>query len=126
MRPHSPALRRVTPDLQASSEETLHLTSDMEQHNWARVQMDHQEARQLIRRAEWALSIVSAVTLLFSVLVSLILPRQVTEPLVNLKEAMDHAATGNYEIDFELHGGGEVVELAKSVQNLISLLRKKR
>ena len=126
MRPHSPALRRVTPDLQASSEETLHLTSDMEQHNWARVQMDHEEARQLIRRAEWALSIVSAVTLLFSVLVSLILPRQVTEPLVNLKEAMDHAAKGNYEIDFELHGGGEVVELAKSVQNLISLLRKKR
>ncbi|PYU50087.1 MAG: hypothetical protein DMG53_03810 [Acidobacteria bacterium] len=56
--------------------------------------MDHQEARQLIRRAEWALSIVSAVTLLFSVLVSLILPRQVTEPLVNLKEAMDHAAKG--------------------------------
>ncbi|PYU54650.1 MAG: hypothetical protein DMG55_30725 [Acidobacteria bacterium] len=98
----------------------------MEQHNWARVQMDHEEARQLIRRAEWALSIVSAVTLLFSALVSLILPRQVTEPLVNLKEAMDHAAKGNYEIDFELHGGGEVVELAKSVQNLISLLRKKR
>jgi len=27
-------------------------------------------------------------------LVSLILPRQVTEPLVNLKEAMDHAAKG--------------------------------
>src|SRR5207249_11393039 len=69
----------------------------MEQHNWARVQMDHEEARQLIRRAEWALSIVSAVTLLFSALVSLILPRQVTEPLVNLKEAMDHAAKGTYD-----------------------------
>jgi hypothetical protein len=71
------------------------------------------KARQLIRRAEWTLGIVSAVTLLFSVWASLILPRQVTKPLVGLKETVDHAATGNYEIDFELHGGGEVVDLAK-------------
>jgi nitrogen fixation/metabolism regulation signal transduction histidine kinase len=97
----------------------------MEQQNWERVQMDHQEPRHLIRRAEWTLSIVSGVTLVFSVWVSLILPCQVTKPLVSLKEAVDHAATGNYEIDFELHGGGEVVELGKSVQNLISLLRRK-
>lgn len=121
----NPALRQVSPDLWASSQETLQLTSDMEQENWGRVQLDHQEARQLIRRAEWTLSIVSAATLVFSVWVSLILPRQVTKPLVSLKEAVDHAATGNYEIDFKLHGGGEVMELAKSVQNLTSLLRRK-
>ncbi len=121
----NPALSQVTPDLRESSQESLQLTSDMEQQNWGRVQMDHQEARQLIRRAEWALSIVSAVTLLFSVWVSLILPGQVAKPLVSLKEAVDHAATGNFEIDFELHGGGEVVELAKSVQKLTSLLRGK-
>jgi CHASE3 domain sensor protein len=121
----NPALRQVSPDLRALSQETLQLTSDMEQENWRRVQMDHEEARHLIRRAEWTLSIVSVVTLLFSVWVSLILPRQVTKPLVSLKEAVDQAATGNYEIDFELHGGGEVVELAKSVQNLTSLLRRK-
>lgn len=117
----NPALRQVSPDLRALSQETLQLTSDMEQENWGRVQMDHQEARQLIRRAEWTLSIVSVFTLLFSVWASLILPRQVTKPLVSLKEAVDHAATGNYEIDFELHGSGEVVELAKSIQNLTSL-----
>ena len=122
----NPALRRVTPDLRASSQEALQLTSDMEEQNWRRVQMDHQEARQLIHRAEWALSIVSAVTFLFSVWVSLILPGQVAKPLVSLKEAVDHAATGNYEINFELHGGGEVVELAKSVQNLTSLLRREQ
>jgi CHASE3 domain sensor protein len=119
----NPALRQVTPDLRASSQETLQLTSDIEQQNWARVQIDHQEARQLIRRAEWALCIVSAITLLFSVWVSVLLPRQVVQPLVSLKEAVDHAATGNYEVEFELHGSGEVAELAKSVQNLISLLR---
>jgi len=57
--------------------------------------------------------------------VSFILPREVIHPLVSLKEAVDHAATGNYEVEFELHGGGdEVMELAKSVQNLISLLRR--
>jgi len=122
----NPALRRVTPDLRASSQEALQLTSDMEEQNWRRVQMDHQEARQLIHRAEWTLSIVSAFTFLFSVWVSLILPGQVAKPLVILKEAVDHAATGNYEINFELHGGGEVVELAKSVQNLTSLLRREQ
>ena len=120
----NPALRQVSPDLRALSQETLQLTSDMEQQNWGRVQTDHQEARQLIRRAEWTLSVVSAVTLLFSVWVSFILPRQVTQPLVSLKEAVDHAATGNYEVEFELRGGGEVVELARSVQNLTSLLRR--
>ncbi len=53
----NPALRQVSPDLRASSQETLQLTSEMEQQNWGRVQMDHQEARQLIHRAEWTLSI---------------------------------------------------------------------
>jgi CHASE3 domain sensor protein len=122
----NPALRQVTPDLRASSQEALQLTADMEQENWRRVQMDHQEARQLLHRAEWTLSIVSAVTLLFSVWASFVLPGQVAKPLVSLKEAVDHAATGNFEIDFEVHGGGEVVELAKSVQNLTSLLRREQ
>jgi CHASE3 domain sensor protein len=119
----NPALRQVTPDLRASSQETLRLISDMEHQNWGHVQMDHQEARQLIRRAEWALSIGSLVTLLFSVWASIVLPRKVVQPLVSLREAVDHAATGKYEVAFELHGGGEVVELAKSIQNFSSLLR---
>lgn len=120
-----PALRKVPRDLRASSQEALQLTVDMQRQNWERVERDHQEARQLVHRAEWTLSIVSAVTVLFSLWVGLILPGQVAKPLVSLKEAVDHAATGNYEIDFELHGGGEVVELAKSIQNLTSLLRRK-
>jgi len=120
-----PALRQVTPDLQASSGQILQVASELEKRNWERVQADHQEARQLIHRAEWSLSIVSAITLIFSVWVSFILPRQVIQPLVSLREAVDHAATGNYEVEFELLGGGEVVELARSVQNLISALRKK-
>jgi CHASE3 domain sensor protein len=121
----SPGSRQVAPDLRASSERTLQMASELEKRNWGRVQLDHQEARELIHRAEWGLSIVSAITLIFSVWVSLILPRQVIQPLVSLKEAVDHAATGNYEVEFEFHGGGEVVELAKSVQNLTSLLRRK-
>lgn len=119
----NPALSQAAPDLRAAAQEALQLTSEMEQTNWGRVQMDHQEVRQLLHRAKWALSIVSAVTLFFSVWVSFILPGQVAKPLVSLKEAVDHAATGNFEIDFELHGEGEVVELAKSVKKLTSLLR---
>jgi len=121
----SPALYQVTPELQASNEQILQVASDLEKQNWSRVEVDHQKARQLIHRAERSLSIVSIMTLAFSVLISLILPRQVIQPLLRLKEAVDHAATGNYEVEFELHGAGEVVELAKSVQNLTSLLRRK-
>jgi hypothetical protein len=40
-----------------------------------------------------------------------------------LREAVDHAASGNYLIDFELRGKGEVVELAKSVRNLLAQVR---
>jgi len=116
---------QVSPELRSSSEQILHLASDLEERNWSAVQVDHEKGRQLIHRAERGLSIVSAITLVFSVWVSFLLPRQVTKPLVSLKEAVDHAATGNYEVEFELHGGGEIVDLAKSVQNLTSLLRRK-
>jgi nitrogen fixation/metabolism regulation signal transduction histidine kinase len=118
-----PTLRRVTADLQASSQQVLQLAAELETRGWARVQHDHREARNLLYRAEWVLSSVSALTLLLSIWISVILPRQVVKPLLDLKEAVDHAASGNYEIDFELRGQGEVVELAKSVRNLIAHLR---
>jgi CHASE3 domain sensor protein len=118
-----PTLRRVTPALQASSQQVLQIASELETRGWARVQHDHEEARHLLNRAEWVLSIVSGLTLLLSVWISLVLPRQVVKPLLELREAVDHAASGNYLIDFELRGKGEVVELAKSVRNLIAHVR---
>ena len=45
-----------------------------------------------IYRAEWVLSIVCGLTLLLSVWISFVLPRQVVKPLQELKEAVDHAA----------------------------------
>jgi CHASE3 domain sensor protein len=121
----NPALDQVTPELQESSGKILQVASELEKRNWGRVQADHEKARELIHRAEKSLTIVSAITLLFSVWVSFILPRQVIKPLVSLREAVDHAATGNYEVEFELLGSGEVVELARSVQNLITASREK-
>lgn len=118
-----PTLRRVTPLLQTSSQQVLQIASELETRSWARVQHDHEEARHLLYRAEWVLSIVSALTLLLSVWISFVLPHQVVKPLLELREAVDHAASGNYLIDFELRGEGEVVELAKSVRNLITHLR---
>lgn len=41
-----------------------------------------------------------------------------------LKEAVDHATCGNYLIDFEFRGQGEVVELAKSVRRLIAHMQE--
>jgi len=41
-----------------------------------------------------------------------------------LKEAVDHAAAGNYEIEFDIQGEGEVVELANSIRLLIAHLRE--
>jgi nitrogen fixation/metabolism regulation signal transduction histidine kinase len=119
----NPGLRQVTSGLQASSEAVIQLATNLRQQNWQRVQADHRDARELIHRAEWVLTIVSVFTLVLSVWASLILPRQVVEPLVQLKEAVDHAAKGNYDIEFELHGSGEVVELAKSLQNLTAHFR---
>jgi len=109
--------------LQNSSQEILSNTSKLESVNWRRVQSDHGNARKLLVEAEWALTIVSALTLLVSVWVSYILPRQVIKPLLSLKEAVDHAAEGNYEIEFDVQGKGEIVELVGSLQRLLDSVR---
>jgi nitrogen fixation/metabolism regulation signal transduction histidine kinase len=121
-----PALRQATADLQASSTEVLRLANELEKRSWGRVQLDHQEARNLKVRAEVVLLIVSSLTLILSVFVSFILPREVVKPLSDLKAAVDHAAAGNYEIEFDLQGDGEVVQLADSVRQLISHVREKK
>jgi CHASE3 domain sensor protein len=115
-----PTLQRVAPALQASSQRVLEVAGELEKSGWARVQRDHSNARRLLYRAEWVLSSVSVLTVLLSIWISFILPRQVVKPLVELREAVDHAASGNYQIDFELRGEGELVDLAKSVRNLIA------
>jgi CHASE3 domain sensor protein len=120
----NPGLRETTEDLQATSEKILHLCRELESANWARVEADRADARRLLSESEWALGIVSFFTLIFSVWVSFILPRQVVKPLVNLREAVDHAATGNYVIDFDIQGEGEVVELARSIDNLLARVRQ--
>ncbi|PYV06881.1 MAG: hypothetical protein DMG26_02045 [Acidobacteria bacterium] len=121
-----PTLRQATTDLQASSDEIRQLASDLEKRSWDRVLHDQMETRQLAHRAEWVLIIVSSVTLVLSVLLSFILPRQVVKPLVDLKEAVDHAAAGNYEMEFDVQGDGEVVQLASSVRRLIGHVREQR
>jgi methyl-accepting chemotaxis protein len=120
----NPVLAQLTADLQSSSEEVLGLLAELERENWTRVQSDHREARMLMFHAEWALSIVSAITLLFSVWVSFTLPRQVVKPLVSLREAVDHAAQGDGAIELEIEGRGEVAELARSVQHLVAQLQR--
>jgi len=120
----NPSLAPVTADLQTSSQEVLGLLSGLETENWKRVEIDHREARRLMRSAEWALSIVSAITFVFSVWVSFILPRQVVKPLISLREAVDHAAQGGGAIELEIEGRGEVADLARSVDHLIMQLRR--
>jgi len=118
----NPELQRVTEDLQASSEEILRQASALEAVNWGRVQKNHSEAGHLIHQAKWALSILSAVTFLVSVWVSFVLPRQVVKPLLQLRDAIDQAAEGNYEIDFDVHGKGEIVELVESLRHLFAVV----
>ncbi len=121
----NPDLQRVTDDLQSSSQEILEQTSELESLNWARVEKDHTKAGGLIRQAKWALGIVSALTLLVSVWVSYILPRQVIKPLLSLKETIDHAAEGNYAIDFDVQGKGEIVDLVESLRRMLASVRQK-
>jgi nitrogen fixation/metabolism regulation signal transduction histidine kinase len=120
----NPALRHITVDLQNSGQEVLQLTSTLEARSWSRVEYDHRRARRMISRAEWALTIVSVITVLVSVWVSFVLPQQVVKPLLNLKDAVDHAAAGNYEIDFDIQGEDEVAQLANSIQRLIAHMRE--
>jgi nitrogen fixation/metabolism regulation signal transduction histidine kinase len=121
----NPALQQITADLQTSGQDVLRLTSELEARNWDRIDGDHRRARRLISHSEWALSIVSAITLLVSIWISFILPQQVVRPLLSLKEAVDHAAAGNYEIEFEIRGEGEVVQLANSIRSLISHVKER-
>jgi len=115
-----PTFRRYASDIESSSQQVFDLTSGLEERIWQRVQDDHRKAQRLLRRAEWVLSIVSAVVILLSVWITFTLPREIIKPLISLKNAVDDAASGNYQIEFELEGKGEVVDLAKSVCNLIS------
>jgi CHASE3 domain sensor protein len=121
-----PGVRQAMLDLRTSSDEVLRLAGDLEKRSWERVQRNHEEAGALLRRAEWVLIIVSALTIILSVWVSFTLPRAVVRPLVDLKAAVDHAAAGNYEIEFDLQGEAEIVQLAESVRNLIAHMREKK
>ncbi|HXC94293.1 MAG TPA: HAMP domain-containing protein [Edaphobacter sp.] len=120
----NPKLRKVTSDLNDSSEEVLKIASELESRNWDKVRKEHAEARDLIRQAEHSVSIVSAITLLTSIWVSFILPRQVVKPLLELKKSIDHAAAGNFEIEFDVQGKGEIVELAASLRNMFAAVQK--
>jgi nitrogen fixation/metabolism regulation signal transduction histidine kinase len=120
-----PAFRQISADLRNSSEAIVKESGELEARSWRRVERDHQRARQLLHRAEWVFSIVSFITVLLSIWVSFVLPRTVVEPLVALKAAVDRAAQGNYAIEFDVEGQGEVVQLANSVRNLIAHVREK-
>jgi CHASE3 domain sensor protein len=121
-----PTFRRYSSEIESSSQRVFDLTSGLEERIWQRVQEDHRKAQGLLRRAEWVLSIVSAVVILLSVWITFVLPREIVKPLISLKEAVNDAASGNYQIEFELEGKGEIVDLAKSVRNLISHITQVR
>ena len=121
----NPAVQATAQSLQTSSEKIMRLASTLEERSWQDVQRDHQKARDLLHRSEWVLGIVSILVVLLSVWVSITLPRQVVKPLMDLKDAVDHAAAGNYEIEFDLQGKAEIIQLANSVRNLIAHLRQK-
>jgi len=123
---NDPEIRRTSRELSAASQQVITLATELESRSWERVQEDHERARALLFRAEVVGGIVSLITVLVSVWISFVLPRQVVKPLTDLKTAVDHAAAGKYEIEFALQGKGEVVELADSVRNLIAHVRQKQ
>jgi methyl-accepting chemotaxis protein len=120
-----PQLRHATQDLRSASNDIIRAARDLEVRGAERVSRDHGEARELIVNAEIWFIVVSSLTFILSVLASLILPREVVRPLLDLRRAVDHAAAGNYEIEFYTQGGGEVVQLANSVRDLIAHVRDK-
>jgi len=116
----NPTLRRATVDLQTSSQAILQMMSTLESQNWQKVQNDHENAHRLLDRAGRVLGVVSSLTLLLSVWISFVLPRQVVKPLVTLREAVDEAALESHEIDFDIRGDGEVAQLANSIRQFMA------
>ncbi len=125
MEENDPQIRQASREMASASQRVVMLATDLESRGWQRVQRDHQRARGLLFRAEVVGGIVSAITLLVSIWISFTLPRQVVKPLTDLKEAVDHASAGNYEIMFDVKGEGEVVDLAASIRNLLAHVREK-
>ncbi len=123
---NDPEIRQTSRDLTTASQRIINLSTELESRSWQRVQSDHERARALLIRAEVVGGIISAITLLVSIWLSFLLPRQVVKPLTDLKQAVDHAAAGNYKIEFDVKGDGEVVELADSVRNLLAHVRDKQ
>jgi methyl-accepting chemotaxis protein len=123
---NDPQIRQITRDLTTASQRIINLSTELEGRSWQRVQRDHQRARALLIRAEIIGGIVSLITILVSVWVSFYLPRQVVRPLTDLKRAVDQATAGNYEIEFDVKGKGEVVELAASIRKLLAHVREKK
>jgi len=122
---NDPEIRQTSRDLASASQRIINLSTELESRGWQRVQKDHERARALLIRSEIVGGIVSVITLLVSIWVSFTLPRQVVRPLTDLKQAVDHAVAGNYEIEFKVKGDGEVVELADSIRVLIDHVREK-
>jgi nitrogen fixation/metabolism regulation signal transduction histidine kinase len=122
---NDPEIRQTSRALAAASQRIINLSTELESRGWRRVQKDHERARALLIRSEIVGGIVSIITLLVSIWVSFTLPREVVRPLTDLKQAVDHAAAGNYEIEFNVKGDGEVVGLADSVRDLIAHVREK-
>jgi methyl-accepting chemotaxis protein len=120
-----PTFHQISADLRSSSDAIMRESSDLETRNWKRVQQDHERARLLMLRAEWGLCIISFITVLLSIWVSFVLPRTVVEPLEALRAAVDHAAAGNYAIEFDVEGKGELARLANSVRDLVAHVREK-
>ena len=117
------ALGEITAEIRTTSRHVLDVASQMEGQSWQSVERDHRNARSLARRAEWVLSIVSAITFLVSVWISFVLPRMVVKPLASLREAVDHAVSGRYPIRLELRREGEIIDLAQSIDKLINRMR---
>ena len=120
-----PVLENLARQLENTSDAVLTLSAGLEERSWQRVESDRRRAVDFFHRTEWVVGIISALTLLVSIWVSFVLPREVVRPPLELKDAVDHAARGNYEIEFDVQGKGEVVELAKSVRHLIAHVREK-
>jgi len=118
-----PTQRQISFELQTSSQEALRVLSDLEKRSGERVERGHEQARHLVHGAEWVLGIVSGITLLMSIWISFVLPGQVVRPLTDLRQAVDHAVSGNYKVEFDVRGHGEVVDLANSVRKLIAHTR---
>ena len=106
------AVREAAGALRLLNEEIMEAASD--------------RAARVARTATWSVTIVGAVTLLLGLAFSLVLTNRLVQPIRRMREASEHVAAGDYDVDVPADSSDELGLLAAEFNEMTARLRSYR